>query len=339
MSNQKPTFSIGIPAYGRVEEYKELLNSILNMDPLPNEVIVCEDFSSERKELEEVSKAYNTKFHNKNIIFKYIENETNLGYDANIRKLISLSNFEYTILIGNDDLFVNDAIQTLSNFCIKNPTLNVISRSFIRFDNDINVPLGISKILNIDSVIDSKMSPKFIFRSCGFIGGLVVKTSWANNLATNIYDTTLYYQIFLGACAYCETGIGYITTPTVGGRSGNPPLFGLSEKDSDVHVPGSYSAKGRAKMWQGVLTIVQDVEKKYNKNLLKDTKKELDVRQAFHIFEMNVGVKTKELKELKNELEKIGLFTHITPKTFYYINTILGKKAYYFYSFTRKLMQ
>lgn len=339
VDNVQKGYTIAIPAYGRPNEFQELLQSIYDMNTLPEEVLICEDFSKERDEIQKLAKRFQVLFNQKNVRLNYIENEVNLGYDANIRKLINIALCQWVILIGNDDLFLKDGLQQIAAFCEKHKDVNVISRPFIRFDLDINKPIGISRIFNQETILKAGDSPKFIFRSCGFVGGLVINAPWAKELATNKYDGTLYYQIYLAAHAFCANGIGYLAFPSVGGRAGNPPLFGESAKDGIVHTPGAYSAKGRASMWKGVLAIGTDVGKLYHINLVDDLRRELMIRQAFHVFEMNVGVDKYILRELKQELKSLNLFHHWIPKLLFYSNFILGKYAYYIYFLIRKIAQ
>lgn len=332
-------YSIAVPAYGRPNELEELLFSIYNMDKMPSEIIICEDYSKERNILNELCKTWEKRFSSKGTQFNYIENEVNLGYDANIRKLIKEASFKWVILMGNDDLFLKNGLTIIDNFCQRNSDLGMISRPFIRFNTDINKPLGISRLFNEEQVFSykSNFSSKYIFRACGFVGGLIVNKNWASSYHTDKYDGSLYYQIYLGCVAYCTQSIGYLKGPSVGGRAGNPPMFG--EAGAKNHVPGAYSASGRASMWKGVLDMASDVGKIYNTDLLTDIKHELTVRQSFHVFEMNAGVDKSTLRELKVKLSEIGLFNHIVPKSFYYINYILGSKSRIIYSIIRKYIQ
>lgn len=339
MNKIKEGYSIAIPAYGRPNEYDELLQSILDMNFLPNEIIICEDFSKEREAIKEITNKYRFYFDEQKVIITYVENETNLGYDANIRKLVDLALYKWVVLIGNDDLFLKNGLKEIDLFCKKNNSVAMISRPFVRFEKQIEKPIGVSRILNEETIIKKGNSPKLIFRSCGFVGGLVINKEWAQPLATNKYDGTLYYQIYLAAHAFCTSGIGYLLMPTVAGRAGNPPLFGESVKDGNLHIQGAYSAKARATMWKGVLDIGQDVGTEYNINLVNELRKELMIRQSFHVFEMNVGVSKITLLELKTELRKLNLYSHWIPKFLYFINLIFGKYAYYFYYLTRKIVQ
>ena len=341
MKLSKKGFSIAIPAYSRVKEFEELLMSIYDMSFLPNEIVICEDGSKERKELSIIGSQWKERFQEKNCNLIFIENETNLGYDANVRKLIEVSSFKWVVLIGNDDLFLKDGLSILNEFTNRNENISMVSRPFIRFSDDINKPLGVSTIDNKENIYSNSNSnsSKMIFRSCGFVGGLVINRDWALPLTTKKYDGSLYYQIYLACIAFCTNGIGYLKSPTVGGRTGNPPLFGSSKSESEIHIPGAYSAKGRAKMWKSVLDISQDIGETYKVDIYKDLKKELMVKQSFHVFEMNVGVGVKELKKLKSELNKIELFDHIVPKFLFSLNCFLGRNALIFYRLIRKIVQ
>jgi hypothetical protein len=79
------------------------------MDLLPSEVIAAEDCPKNAKKLGKISERFQILLGKKRG-FEYHENEHNLGYDANIRKLIGLSQFKWVILIGNDDLFLKAVI-------------------------------------------------------------------------------------------------------------------------------------------------------------------------------------------------------------------------------------
>jgi len=332
--------SIGIPAYGRCQELRELLRSIYAQTILPAEITICEDMSLERETIRAIVQEWRGKFASESCAVNYIENRDNLGYDGNLRKVIASSHSTWVMLIGNDDLLLPHCVQAAEDYLGCNGQLRVISRSFARFTDDISSPVGTSSLSKRDTTFDrTSSSAKMIFRSCGFVGGLIVSRNWAVELTTTRYDGTLFYQIYLAAEAFCGDGIGYIGKAIVGGRGDNPPLFGAASSEQDVHVPGSYTPKGRAKMWSSVMTITKEVGESHNVDLLTETRTELEVRQSFHVFEMMVGTGRESLDELRDELQILGLFDHFVPRTFYWINRIFGSHARLFYVLVRLLMQ
>lgn len=333
--------SVVIPVYNRSLELEELFQSILELDVFPGELVICEDGSPEREKIRLIVSRFKNEFSKNGIDVNYIENDRNIGFDKNLRKCIEVSSRKWAFIIGNDDVLLPKSIDVVVSYVNKNDKVDIISRAFIRFNNDIKNPLGLSSISSNDTIysLAKHSSSKYVFRTCGFIGGLVVNVNFAKKLTTNIYDGGLYYQIYLACHAFCNGGIGYISTPLVGGRADNPPLFGSADDESSIHIPGGYTAKGRAKMWSSVLTISKDVGDLYSVNLLSDIKNELKIRQSFHIFEMNAGVSIDKLNELKIELSKIDLFWSPIPIFLFMLNCIFGKKSRIFYQLTRKLLQ
>ncbi len=341
-SSSRRTFgiSVGIPAYSRCCELQELLESIFNQTVLPAEITICEDNSAERVSIRSIVEKWRERFIAESCVVNYQENERNLGYDENLRKVIAVSRSPWVMLLGNDDLLLERCVETAERFLLANEKVTVVSRSFVRFYKDIKKPIGVSSISSKDTVFTSdNSSPKMIFRSCGFVGGLIVAREWAAKIATDRYDGTLYYQIYLASVCFCESGIGYIAEPIVGGRGGNPPLFGSAKMEKEIHVPGSYTPKGRAKMWASVLKIADDVGGRYGIDLCASIKTELEVRQSFHVFEMMAGSDRSKLSELRDELKKLNLFAHPFPRTLFLIDWVLGAKAKPFYALARKLMQ
>lgn len=333
------SISVVVPAFNRPSELGELLDSVLAQGVLPDEVLICEDNSPQRAEIRSVCEEYADKFSEKGIRFNYVENEDNLGYDKNLRKCLESACSDWALILGNDDILLPDGIRELRKYISEN-SVDFVSRAFVRFNISVTSPLGVSSISDHDVIFSrNNAPPRMIFRAAGFVGGLAVRTEFARRLSTDEFDGGLYYQIYLAAVAFCEEGIGYISSPIVGGRADNPPMFGSSASDSDVHVPGSYTAKGRARMWKAVLQIVERVGFEHNLDLRKDIKRELTVRQSFHVFEMNAKSSRSELKNLKTALSELGLFSHPLPITLYWLDYLFGRRATVFYKLCRKLIQ
>lgn len=332
--------AIGIPAYSRSRELVELLSSIAAQTLLPAEVTICEDHSPEREQIRAIVQEWTPRLQALGCHVNYHENEENLGYDGNIRKLFAVSHASWVMLIGNDDLLLPDGVEKVAAYLATAGEEKVLSRSFARFESDIQHPLGVSRLSDVDCVFNPANSrPRMVFRSCGFVGGLVIHRAWADSLATDAYDGTLYYQIYLAAEAFCQGGIGYIAAATVGGRAGNPPLFGAAAHEKGVHVPGSYTPRGRAKMWRSVLRIADEVGARHGQNLLSDIKEELAVRQSFHVFEMMAGAGRPALVELRQELRGLGLYEQAVPRFLFALDYVLGARAAVFYRFVRALLQ
>lgn len=330
--------SVAIPAYSRCQELEELLQSIYDQTLLPSEITICEDLSPERERIREIAEPWRDRFAAESCVLNFFENEKNLGYDKNIRRIIEVSNTPWVMLIGNDDLLLPNCIECAASYLAVHQEAQMVSRAFVIFSNNLD-NLVVKSQLSLEDITFTlqNSSPGIIMRTCGFVGGLIVNREWANSLATERFDGSLYYQIYLGAVAYCQHGIGYISHKTVAARSGNPPLFGSASAERDVHIPGSYTPKGRAKMWAATLNIADEVGRQFSIQLLPGVKRELEVRQSFHIFEMMSSAKRKHLQELRHEFEKLGLFSHPLPRALYTLNFVLGGWSKYFYRGVRAM--
>ena len=80
-----PLISICIPSYNRPESLKILLESI-DGDESNIEIVISEDSAPQRKLVSQIVNKYIIE---SNYNVNYHENDQNLGYDGNLRKLIA----------------------------------------------------------------------------------------------------------------------------------------------------------------------------------------------------------------------------------------------------------
>jgi abequosyltransferase len=328
--------TIAIPAYSRPLELRQLLSSISAMAVLPGEVLICEDRSPERQSISDIAFEWKSVLALKGCALQYTENPENLGYDGNVRNLFATATRPWVMLLGNDDAMLRDAVPAMQRFILANPEVQMISRSFVRFLEDVHDVIGITALSSYDRVYaKDNAEPGMILRLCGFVGGLLVKRQWAVSLTTEQYDGTLYYQIYLAAEAFSGTGIGYIAAPLVGSRAGNPPLFGSASAEKGTHVPGAYSPKARAAMWRGILRICTDVEHKTSVPLVRSIRRELSGRQSFHVFEMVSAQGRGATLNLMREFRRLGLTAHPLPWALCLLGLMLGRQARKFFAVVR----
>ncbi|WP_047250051.1 glycosyltransferase family 2 protein [Chromobacterium subtsugae] len=332
------TITVAVPAYSRPDELGQLIDSVLSADVLPDELLICEDKSPRRAEIRAVIESMRPRFAAGACALTYIENEENLGYDGNIRKIIASSASDYVLILGDDDVLFKEAIPKIRAFVQQHPQANFISRTFSRFAEQPQNIINTTWIRTSDCVIKrDDADPNIIFRLCGFVGGLVINRRWASQLATEKYDGYLYYQFYLACLAYLGDGIGYISASTVGGRAGNPPLFGSADSEKDTHIPGSYRPKGRAKMWQGLLAIAADIDKAHGSNIYPYIRNELAGRQAYHIFEMMPAQGRAATLDLFHELRRLKLTHKAMPWLLTSYILVFGSYARIGFALSRRL--
>jgi glycosyltransferase involved in cell wall biosynthesis len=328
--------TIAVPVYSRPLELRQLLESIVNMTRLPGEVLLCEDQSPDRELISQIALEWQDILVSRGCVLQYVQNDKNLGYDGNVRNLFARATRPWVMLLGNDDAMLPEAVSAMQRFVLQNPSVRMISRTFVRFSTDIGHLIGVTKLSDYDRVYTKdNAEPGLILRLCGFVGGLLVDREWACSIATDKYDGTLYYQMYLAAEAYSATGIGYIADPLVGSRAGNPPLFGSAAAEKGAHVPGAYSPRARAAMWHGILRICADAEQKTSVPFVKSVRRELSGRQSFHVFELVAAQGRRATLTLVAEFHRLGLTRHPLPWLLLLVVLLLGRRSHRIFGVVR----
>ena len=183
--------SICIPQYNRINYLLKSLEMISFQSYENIEIVISDDCSTDNTE--ELIKELIP-------IFKYPivyhRNKTNKGYDYNYRNCIALSTGEYAFVIGNDDsIYGVNSIGFLRDFLVKN------NYPDIGYCNMIEESTGgtlINRAIN-SKVLGTGVNIALKNYSCfSFVGGLIYKKETFNNYNTDVYDGSIYAQMYLG---------------------------------------------------------------------------------------------------------------------------------------------
>lgn len=250
--------SICIPAYNRANVLPELLDSILNQNFDRFEIVVCEDFSPERTAIRQIVLGYSQRFGDK---VKYFENPKNLGYDANLRRLIELSTGDYVLFMGNDDLLAPNALIEVAKALTEQKNIGVVLRSYSSFIDDPNNPVQVFRYFSEDRLFPpcAKTIVTF-FRRAVFISGMIFKRSLAVDFSTDKFDGTLLYQQYLlGRILACESGL-YLNFILSYHRLGGVPDFGVSNIEKELFIPREQTPKSSINFIKGMIRIASSLD-------------------------------------------------------------------------------
>ena len=117
---KKPLVSIVMCTYNGSQYLDEQLNSIVNQDYRPIEIVVVDDCSKDEtwKKLKHWENEYSD-------LFRLYFNETNLGYDKNFEKGLLLAKGEYISISDQDDVWETQKISALVNSLEKNSNFSL----------------------------------------------------------------------------------------------------------------------------------------------------------------------------------------------------------------------
>jgi glycosyltransferase involved in cell wall biosynthesis len=264
--------SICIPSYNRPESLLRLLQSV-DAPVEKIEIVIAEDHAPRRIEvcnqvnLFKESSAYQVVYH---------ENEKNLGYDANLRSLLSLAKGDFVLFMGDDDAFKPAALAKFIQFLEENRSYNYILRSYEIEHADKKVE--IFKYFPQTTVLKAGIeSACFLFKRSVSIAGFTIARKRALELATDKFDGTLLYQLHLVlSIAYFEDTIFCdipVARVTQSFRKNNT-AFGTADKESKF-TPGKISQENSIRFTEGFFEISQDFDNVHSTNLTSLIKRDL----------------------------------------------------------------
>lgn len=118
------TISVAMATYNGEKYIKEQLDSILHQTQRVDEIIICDDCSSDRTV--EIINDYIQE----NTILRLYQNKVNLGYKENFKKAMSLCKGDFVFLCDQDDIWKRDKVKLMLGKMYDNPQIKVLASSF-----------------------------------------------------------------------------------------------------------------------------------------------------------------------------------------------------------------
>jgi abequosyltransferase len=231
--------SICIPSYNRPQQLYVLLESI-DCSSCEIEVVICEDCAPNRLA---VRSAVNNFKKISTYEVNYFENSTNLGFDGNLRKLVECAKGKYILFMGDDDLFVPNALDNFIFFLKQNSNRPYILRSYLSHhpDGTIEYFKYMPKSIGLSS---GEGTVAWLFKRSVTICGFTISRELATYYATNKLDGTLLYQVYLMAqvclkhdSIYCDI----IVSQMIQSFRNDETMFGSSIAEMGRFTPGIVS--------------------------------------------------------------------------------------------------
>lgn len=187
---REPFFSICIPQYNRTDFLIAACESFALQTFREFEVCISDDCSNDGKECTLLNHLKRL-----NLSFVYARTESNIRYDANLRKAISLSKGKYLLLMGNDDaLSDSDALQAMHDGLVRfEPVAAAITNYLEKTSGKIYRRMTTTGILGCGPRVAVSN-----FRNYSFLSGVILRADAARKCSTEALDGTEMYQMFLG---------------------------------------------------------------------------------------------------------------------------------------------
>jgi glycosyltransferase involved in cell wall biosynthesis len=250
--------SVCIPAYNRAALLPPLLDSIVGQSFTDYEIVIAEDKSPERDEIRAVAERYSRSWPDR---IRYHENPANFGYDANLRNLIELSTGKYCLFMGNDDLMCPEALTKVAAAVKKHQNVGVVLRSYAAFDGTPDNVVQTYRYFDEELFFPAgAQSIATVYRRSVVIPGMVIHREAALRRATERFDGTLLYQLYLVADILVDMNAVYLPDITVLYRNGGVPDFGNSMAEKGKFSPKQQTPESSLHFIDGMLAIAKYVE-------------------------------------------------------------------------------
>jgi len=314
--------SVCIPAYNRAIVLPELLESILTQDFDSFEVVINEDFSPERIEIRNIVESFSELYPNR---IKYFENEINLGFDANLRSLIDHSSGDYCLFMGNDDLMCPGALETVSSTLFRHPDIGVYLRSFEAFDGSPDNVVQTFRYFDREIFFPAGAnSIATFYKRSVVIPGVTLHRKTAQQFATDQFDGTLLYQIYLVANILCEKNGVFSPEIITWYRNGGTPEFGNSLAEKGKFVPGTRTIESSINFMEGMLNIARSVEVARGINIYKKILRDLS-SYSYPILVVQADKPLAMFCRYYLALIKLGLGCRVLFHVYFFSILLLGK--------------
>lgn len=138
MTTALPLVSVMIPTYNQQQFISETLESILQQDYRPLEIVLCDDCSTDNTV--EIIQTYQQRYPD---IISLHQNPKNIGVTANSNLALSLCNGDFISLFAGDDVFLPGKLTAQVNALLENPKAAFCYHDVDIFDSQSGNSLGL----------------------------------------------------------------------------------------------------------------------------------------------------------------------------------------------------
>jgi glycosyltransferase involved in cell wall biosynthesis len=276
--------TFGIPSFNRAAFIAPLVESIYQCTIDDFEVLIVEDYSPEREAIRnEVNKLIG-RFSSPRRPIRYIENDSNIGFDKNLKKIINEAAGSHIVFIGNDDVVDPIEMTIYVGEILSHHDSSVFLRGYTTFSDSLG-EVSYTQIVDQSKVADKYADLNSVYRFSGIISGYAVNKQFAENAATDEFDGGLFYQIFLTLSAFTDSTVYFSSTLPVKCRRDTAPDFGSSENEKNF-VVGEYDLAARIKMADAHLDIARHFSPMHPPGFMKMFKRAMSANIAPHLIEL-----------------------------------------------------
>lgn len=230
------------------------------------EIVICEDHSPRRKEIENVVETFRS---SSSFVIRYHNNERNYGFDGNIRKLVSLADGEFVLFMGDDDLFIPGSLSRYIEYLKINREFGYILRSYVSVHE--SGKREVFRYLPKDTEFAvGEETVAWLFKRSVSLSGFTINRQLALKSSTSELDGTLLYQVYLMSevclfhkSRYCD----FPVTQAWQTFRSDVQMFGSSAAEQSRFTPGKVSFDNSINFSKAYFEVAGYLDKKHGTSL------------------------------------------------------------------------
>lgn len=319
----RPLLSVIVPTYNRPEHLKDLLDSVLAQDFDDWEMIVGEDCSPARAQVQALLAEYATPSAGRMRLLLHAET---LGYDRGVRGLIEAAQGRFVLLMGDDDFVAPGAFRAVASAIARHPNLGLVLRAFSWFVGTRDNVVQITRYYPAECVFPAGRDALLAcYRRLVVMSGLVIDRDLAHACATDRWDGSLFYQHWIVGNVIAQRDAVYIPDILVNFRRASPSMFGVAKAERDLYTPGVQPPDHHVAQVRWQLQIAQALEEKWGIPLMADIRRDF-ANYAYPVFAGQAHVGFKRFFQYYRDLGRLGLNSFITFHSWFWVIVVLGAK-------------
>lgn len=217
--------SIAMAVYNGETYVAEQIASIANQTVKPNEIIVCDDCSTDNSEMiiKNTCKEYAL-----NLI--YIRNNENIGFNRNFEKAVNHCSGDIIFISDQDDIWQINKIESIINVFYKHSKVQLVFHDSEVVDNQLKIIMSsFWKHLKYDGSIRSLRHALF-FENSNRVQGSAIAVRKSFAVKTIPFPKTLVYDYWLGLCSAYNGVIFPLNMKLLKYRQHNDNALGIIDK-------------------------------------------------------------------------------------------------------------
>lgn len=319
----KYLISVCITSYKRVKELERCLKSVDSKYTDKIEIVVSEDCSPQKGEIEEVVKSFaeTSPYH---VVFN--SNENNLGYDRNLKQLQKLSSGEYIFYLSDDDIIVPGALDKLVDFLIESE--GQYSLIFAPFWYGPIKDVRRKHATSFKIKAGSESAAKYVYDAILF-SGLVFKRTSVINLDAEKFKNLNYFQVYMFLYVMNEYGAYYMDELMIDSVSDGENAYGQVEssrsngKSKNEDLSNRNSVFSNLEFNKGLFKVIKSFDEDYNTHTFDEFSKEYSLRSFGGLCRARKCGRNV-YKQYWKRMQEMDMNYSFVVRVYYYVLLICG---------------